>query len=548
MHTTRDLQQGRGTVTSLDGRQGRFTNQALTELFSASAIASLKYRTFYRRVLSGLVSTVLRPTVGTSDDPESLVAWFTETAAPKESMSVDEYLRYLEQHVLPHSINMYSPRCMGHMSSVLPAFALMLTNLVVGINQNLVKREASKSFALIERQAAGIFHRLIYGFPRDFYDQHVHSKDAILGIMASGGTLANITALWIARNRCLGRQNGFAGVEKEGMRAALDHYGYADAVLIGSKLMHYSVDKAAALLGVGERNVMRVPVDDSYRVDIGKLRRMIDRCILRKQCVLAVIGVAGTTDCGSVDPLAKMGSVARDARMHFHVDAAWGASLLFSNAHRSKLTGIEQADSVTVDGHKQLYMPLGTSMLVLRDPAAAKVIEKEARYMLQPRSGDLGKCSVEGSRPGRALLMHAAVHIIGHHGYEILVDENLRKADYMAALVRSRPEFELLCDPQTNIVLYRYVPIRLRHLVVSGRLRVPANSRINDLNERIQNAQYRAGRTFVSRTVIEKSFGLRRLSVVALRAVIGNPLTTEEDIAAVLADQLQIVTEIEQRS
>ena len=161
--------------------------------------------------------------------------------------------------------------------------------------------------------------------------------------MASGGTLANITALWIARNRCLGRQNGFAGVEKEGMRAALDHYGYADAVLIGSKLMHYSVDKAAALLGVGERNVMRVPVDDSYRVDIGKLRRMIDRCILRKQCVLAVIGVAGTTDCGSLDPLAEMGSVARDARMHFHVDAAW-RSLLFSNAHRSKLTGIQQAD------------------------------------------------------------------------------------------------------------------------------------------------------------------------------------------------------------
>jgi len=436
---------------------------------------------------------------------------------------------------------MYSPRCMGHMSSVLPAFALMLTNLVVGINQNLVKREASKSFALIERQAAGIFHRLVYGFPRDFYHQHVHSNDAILGIMASGGTLANITALWIARNRCLGRQNGFAGVEKEGMRAALDHYGYADAVLIGSKLMHYSVDKAAALLGVGERNVMRVPVDDSYRVDIGKLRKMIDRCILRKQCVPAVIGVAGTTDCGSVDPVADMGSVARDARMHFHVDAAWGASLLFSNAHRSKLTGIEQADSVTVDGHKQLYMPLGTSMLVLRDPAAAKVIEKEARYMLQPRSGDLGKCSVEGSRPGRALLMHAAVHIIGHHGYEILVDENLRKAHYMAALVRSRQEFQLLCDPQTNIVLYRY-------LVVSGRLRVPANSRINDLNERIQNAQHRAGRTFVSRTVIEKSFGLRRLSLVALRAVIGNPLTTEEDIAAVLADQLQIVTEIEQRS
>jgi len=233
VRTTRDLRQGRGTRTSLDGRQGRFTNQALTELFSSSAIASLKYRTFYRRIVSGLERVVLRPTVGTSDDPDSLVAWFSETAGPKESMPIEEYLRYLEQHVLPHSINMYSPRCMGHMSSVLPAFALMLTNLVVGINQNLVKREASKSFALIERQAAGIFHRLIYGFRRGFYDQHVHSKDAILGIMASGGTLANITALWIARNRCLGRQNGFAGVEKEGMRAALEHYGYADAVLIG---------------------------------------------------------------------------------------------------------------------------------------------------------------------------------------------------------------------------------------------------------------------------------------------------------------------------
>src|SRR5262249_51373190 len=152
-----------------------------------------------------------------------------------------------------------------------------------------------------------------------------------------------------------------------------------------------------------------------------------------------------------------MAQIARRSGIPFHVDAAWGAPLLFSAQHRHKLAGIARADSVTLDGHKQLYMPLGTSMLLLRNPAMPKLIEKQAFYMLEGGSGDLGKSSLEGSRPGNAVFMHAGLHVIGERGYEYLINENIRKAQHMAALVRAHPAFELVLEPQSNIVLYRYL-------------------------------------------------------------------------------------------
>jgi len=546
-------------------RERTFMTERLMELFSSSAIVSGAHHNLRKRILAILagffgakklagqaakvrVARALRrfprQNVAIRDGTNSLAARFWESTNPEESISVDSYLNYLEQYVVRHSINMASPRCMGHMSSISPNFAAPLNQLVVAINQNLVKRDASKSLTLVERQTAGMLHRMIYNFPASFYDQHIQCDRSTLGIMASGGTLANITALWIARNRCLSAHNGFAGVEKEGMRAALDHYGYDGAVLIGSSLMHYSIEKAATLLGIGERSVIKIPVDAEHRIAVDQLQRAIDRCVARKQCIFALIGVAGTTDAGSIDPLREMAKLARDTDVHFHVDAAWGAPLLFSSLHRGKLAGIEDADSVTADGHKQLYLPIGASMLLLRDPAAAQSIERQTRYMLQRGSGDLGRRSIEGSRPGTALLMHAALHIIGRHGYEALVNENLSIAQQMAASIGKRAEFELLCEPQTNILLYRYVPSRWRDAVASGNLPAAANLRINAFNERLQKAQARAGRTFVSRTTLEKSFGARRHAVVALRAVVSNPFATQKDIEAVLNDQLQIAAKL----
>jgi glutamate decarboxylase len=198
-------------------------------------------------------------------------------------------------------------------------------------------------------------------------------------MMCAGSTLANITALWIARNRALEPNNGGAGPEADGIVAALEHRGHRRAVIVGSRLMHYSIDKAAGLLGLGTRSVISFlstpqpprpgPATIPGRRDVERQRWWLSP-------------TAGTTDCG-VSILREMASICREC-VHFHVDAA-GHPPLFSARHRPA-GGHEDADTVSLDG--QAIAPAGRRRASIRDPHAAAVIEKEANYMLHEGSGD----------------------------------------------------------------------------------------------------------------------------------------------------------------
>jgi putative pyridoxal-dependent aspartate 1-decarboxylase len=513
----------------------------ILRLFSNSSAAFPKHRQRVRRYLRRFLS---RPEVASDCSVDALLLQLNlhDEAAP---VPLSEYLDLVEQTIVPNSVNMASPRCMGHMTSLVPGFVWPLGEIILGLNQNLVKRDASRILTLVERQALAIMHRSVYGFPGEFYEEHAQNDAGTLGIMTSGATLANITALWIARNRALGPDAHFAGVETEGVSAALEHHGCAQAVIIASSFAHYSIQKAASVLGLGERNLISIPVDPDGRMRPEALRRAVAECRARRSRIVAIVATAGSTDCGSIDPLCEIADVARREKTHFHVDAAWGAPLLFSRRHRAELAGIDLADTVTADGHKQLYLPLGNSLLLLRDPHASRVIEKQTRYMLQECSGDLGKRSLEGSRSAAALFLHAALHVIGPAGYEVLVNDNIRRAKQMADKLASRPEFQVLVRPQTNMVLYRYIPPELRPPLEDGCLSASENQQINRLNEQIQHAQRDAGRAFVSRTTVHNLSGRAGTPVVALRAVLSNPLTTEQDIDFVLDDQVEIAAELE---
>ena len=482
--------------------------------------------------------------ITTTADLRSLMSNFRNSKIPDGSFDFASYVNYVNDHVIPHSIHTPSPRFIGHMTSALPRFVSSLEMLTTAMNQNLVKVETSKVMTLYERQALAMIHRLVYEFSDDFYAEHIQQSDSTLGIMVSGGTLANITALWCARNSSLGRQNGFAGIEKEGLPAALNFYGYNEEVIIGSELMHYSFKKAADLLGIGVNNLIGVPVDHKNRIDLRALLQTVRKCRAQKQHIIAIVGVAGTTDCGSIDPLPELAEIAREAKCHFHVDAAWGGPLLFSDQYRNKLAGIELADSVTIDGHKQLYLPMGMGMLVLRNPQSAKDIEKSAYYIIRANSFDQGKRGIEGSRPNTSLLYHAALSVIGRRGYEFLIDEGIRKAQYMANAIRALAQFELLVEPEINILNYRFVPAPLRHRVDSDQLDGSEHSLINDFNKRLQKVQRKTGQSFVSRTTLNLSrHGVER-PFTSLRAVLANPLTTESDIDAVLNEQLAIAAQL----
>jgi putative pyridoxal-dependent aspartate 1-decarboxylase len=475
---------------------------------------------------------------------QSLQASFKESRLPLDPAYAESYLDYLASNVISHSTRTSSPRFIGHMTSALPYFVRPLAKLMTAMNQNVVKTETSKAFTPYEREALAMVHRLIYNFSDSFYDQHTQQRESTLGMIVSGGTLANITALWCARNSALRAKSDFMGIENEGLLAALEYYGYAEAVVIGSALMHYSFEKAADTMGIGTRNIIKIPVDSANRINLQALKQAVRDCQARNKLIIAIVGIAGTTDFGSIDPLSEMAEIAGEANIHFHVDAAWGGPVLFSERYQRKLAGLDKADSVTIDGHKQLYLPMGIGIVLLLDPHKASFIEKQARYIVRPGSYDLGKRSLEGSRPGMALFLHAALNLVGRRGYEFLVVESIRKAQYMADLIRARPEFELLTEPEINIFTYRYIPEALREKAKERDLTDADNHEINEFNVGLQKAQREAGRTFVSRTMWNTSqYGLD-LPIVALRVVIANPLTTEADIDVVLNDQMEIAASL----
>jgi glutamate decarboxylase len=269
-----------------------------------------------------------------------LLDLFKESKVPGEPSDVISYINYLRENVVRHSTQTSSPRFIGHMTTALPYFVRPFGKLMTAMNQNMVKAETSKSFTLYERQALAMIHRLIYNFSDTFYDRHIQSLESTLGLVVSGGTLANVTALWCARNAALCPADGFDGVEIEGLPAALQFYGYKGAVIIGSSTLHYSIDKATDLLSIGSRGLVKVQTDARGRIDLGALRRAIAECRRQRKCIIALVGVAGATDSGAIDPLPEMAEIAREANIHFHVDAAWGGSVLFSERHKYKLAGI----------------------------------------------------------------------------------------------------------------------------------------------------------------------------------------------------------------
>ncbi len=260
------------------------------------------------------------------------------------------------------------------------------------------------------------------------HSRWMHDSEHSLGAFGSGGTVANITALWIARNRALGPREGFAGVAKSGLFRAMKHYGYEGLALVVSERGHYSLGKAADVLGLGREDLVTVPTDVHNKVKVKELEKTCKQLLERNIKPLGHVGIAGTTETGSVDPLNKLADVAQELGVHFHVDAAWGGPVLMSEKHRGLLKGIERADSVTLDAHKQLYVPMGAGILLLGDPTLAGSIIHHAQYIIRRGSKDLGATTLEGSRPSMAMLVHSALRVVGRRGFALLIERGIQRA------------------------------------------------------------------------------------------------------------------------
>jgi glutamate decarboxylase len=493
------------------------------------------------RHLSDNVSDFLSQHVVTKKTSlEEIEKDFSSARLPDSPEFVSTHAEALLDKLVAHSVNTYAPTFIGHMTSALPYFHLPLSKLMVGLNQNLVKIETSKAFTPLERQTLGMMHNLIYDQSDGFYEQYLHSAEHSLGAFCSGGTVANITALWVARNLLLGPQAGFKGVAKTGLVAAYKHFNIENLGLMSSRRGHYSLGKTIDVLGIGRDNMLSI---DSPKQILSPEKALAAGKAYQASGnkLLAIVGIAGTTETGHVDPLDELAEVAKELGCWFHVDAAWGGATLFSKRNRNKLKGIEKADSVTIDAHKQMYVPMGAGMAIFKDPAASNAVRHHAQYILREGSKDLGATTLEGSRNGMAMMVYSSFHILGRRGYELLIDRSIEQAQAFADMINKHPNFELTTAPVLSLLTYRLRPALLKHLPDMSSEQISFfNEQLDELTVSVQKLQREAGKSFVSRTRIEIE-QYDNQAVTVFRVVLANPLTTLEDLQSVLDEQLEIV-------
>lgn len=514
--------------------------ESLRRIFSVPEDEQSTLSQIDREISKNLMGFLKDHIVAAETPTHQLEASFMDTQIPDDPIFVSDQADFLMKEVVAQSVHVASPSFIGHMTSALPYFMLPLAKIMIALNQNLVKIETSKAFTPLERQVTGMLHHLIYQRDEAFYREYTQSTQYSLGAFTSGGTIANLTALWVAVNRLMPPQGMFHGVGEAGLLSAAIHYGYKHLAILVSERGHYSLSKAANILGIGKENLIAVPTDSAQKIDLSKLQTTIDELKAAGTGIVAVVGVAGTTETGNVDPLAAMAEICRRENIFFHVDAAWGGPALFSPKYAHLLQGIEHADSVTIDAHKQLYVPMGAGLVVFKSQYDLSLIEHHAAYIIRVGSRDLGRTTLEGSRPGMAMLVHSVLRVMGRKGFALLMEDGIEKAHRFATRIASYADFELTTLPELNLLTYRYLPISAAHrLAKHPEESVAINDRINALTIAIQKEQRELGRSFVSRTTLPIArYG--RQPITVFRAVLANPLTTDETLRDILTEQQEI--------
>ncbi len=473
---------------------------------------------------------------------------FSRTGVPAQPMLIKDVLKEIRDHVVAHSVKVGNPYYIGHMINPTPYFMILLEMIIAALNQNQVKIETAKASSFVEKELVTWFHRLVFGRTDRFYDKNVQNPRVSLGNVTSDGTLANMTALAVAREKAFPPEEGFGGIRREGMARGLDHYGCRRALVFVSARGHYSIVKAANLLGIGSDNVVNVPVDDHNRMDESKLRRRI-RALEPDERVMAVVGIAGTTETGNIDDLQALAEISREVGTHFHVDACWGGSVLLVDEYRPMFRGIDMADSVSIDAHKLLYCPMTMGLVLFQNERDLNHLKHTSNYIIRRNSVDTGRFTIEGSRPFAALKPWAALKILGRQGYRLLFESARKNTMTFQRLLEEDGRFEVLNRPELFILNYRFLPKEAKRVLSGKGVEKPewllrkVNCLVNALNVKLHKAIRRDDTTFVSRTTLE-STPYRPQRIVVLRAVLSNPLTDEEVLEGIVRTQSRIGCEL----
>src|SRR4051812_13484928 len=400
---------------------------------------------------------------------------------PPEGAPLDQVLEELGT-VLDGSLRLGDPRTVAHLHPA-PLIAAAVGELAVGLtNQSMDAFDASPAATFVEDHLVGWLAR-----------EHGLAP-AGSGVMTMGGTASNLLGLLLARDRA-GENVRRDGLPPNAWR------------IVASEASHDSIRRSAALLGLGTEAVIGVETDAT-----GALSLEAFDAHTAGEHVIAVVGTAGTTDLGAIDPLDALADRAHQRGAWFHVDAAVGSGLVLSENQRARLNGIERANSVTADLHKLWWQPFSASALLVGDVGVLKAVHHASVYLNRPEDEAEGQLNLVGrsldtSRRFDALKVLIALKATGRRRLAEMIDQVLALAQYAGDAIERNPELELLTRPSTVMVAFRH----------RGN---------DDTNIRIHRDLFNSGRAVIGRTRVKGQ--------VSLKLTLLNPHTTPRDIDALL--------------
>ena len=363
---------------------------------------------------------------------EQLSEW---AKIPERSVDAEQLLEIVRSQ-LKQSMNAAHPGYIGHMDSIPTTLSIVGDLLVAALNNNMLSVEMSP---VLSRLESLVLRQLATRFGWG---------PAAGGVMVSGGSLANLQALTVARNVAFDAvDSGIVGLNQQ-------------PVILVSEVAHTSIKKAAMIMGLGAKGVLALRPNADSQVDIADLKDKLVAVKANGQRPFALVATAGTTVTGNIDPIAEMSAIAKQHSLWFHVDAAYGGALVFSDTHRALLDGIDQADSITFNPQKWLYVTKTCATVLFKQ---FDVLKQHFRIRA-PYMGDdeqwpnLGELTIQGTRHPDILKLWLSLQHLGTAGYSDIIQHNYRLSAQFVQLVQARPYLQLASQPQMNLVCFRLAP------------------------------------------------------------------------------------------
>ena len=390
---------------------------------------------------------------------------------PESGQPLDDVLRTVFDEAAPISYNTAGPGYLAYIpGGGVPASAVA-SLIADAVNRYVGVWLAAPGFVQLEVNVVRWFCEIV-GLPA-----------SAGGILTTGGSLANFTALVTARRERM-PENFLCGT------------------VYTSDQTHHSVVKAAMLAGLPERNVRVVPTNDRYQVRLEEMAQRVQQDRAQGLEPFMVVGNAGTTNTGAVDDLEGLADLAVQEGVWLHIDAAYGGFFMLTERGRRVLRGIERADSVTLDPHKGLFLPYGNGSLLLRDPQALRRAHStDADYMPAMQDDwdlvDFCQLSPELSRDFRGLRVWLPIKLHGIAAFRRSLDEKLDLAEWATEELRAMPGMQILAEPQLSLVVFRLAPPDR------------GEGELNDLNRQLLDGINRRKNVYLTATTLEDRFALR---------------------------------------